>query len=184
MMDIKQFFLNKIILKKIFMIRLHIQENTCDIFLRGQEFSNIFWWETVTGDGLSIKCFKYFVEKMYVMMALQSLQNKTVRIKEVHLALIHSMEEHHFPKNTFNPSISCVWIGAMEQWTLTLCGNGTMGPIFISPNEGLENHRKGRTTQSWTLAVPILGGRLILPTIMTKVARSPFRCHWKFDECL
>ena len=66
-------------------------------------------WETLTGDGSSIKCFKYWPNEVHATLA-----EDTCRAQGGHLASVHSIEEQSFLVQTFNPSDDCVWIGAVD----------------------------------------------------------------------
>ena len=65
-------------------------------------------WETYTGDGSSIKCFKYYGGAMYATHAEESCLGQGG-----HLASVHSFEEQNFLVQTFNPAVE-VWIGAVD----------------------------------------------------------------------
>ena len=75
-----------------------------------------YGWETYTGDGSSVKCFKYCGDREYaaycgILYATYAEQN--CQDQGGHLASIHSMEEQNFLMHTFNPSAR-VWIGAVD----------------------------------------------------------------------
>ena len=65
-------------------------------------------WETYTGDGSNVKCFKYCRDRTYATDAEIACQDQGG-----HLASIHSSEEQNFLMQTFNPS-DAVWIGAVD----------------------------------------------------------------------
>ena len=67
-----------------------------------------YGWETYTGDGASVKCFKHCGDETYATYAEQHCQTQGG-----HLASIHSLEEQNFLINTFHPSAR-VWIGAVD----------------------------------------------------------------------
>ena len=66
-------------------------------------------WESYTGDGSAVKCFKYFRSAQYATDAEESCQ-----ALGGHLASIHSIEEQNFITQMFESPIDGVWAGGVD----------------------------------------------------------------------
>ena len=67
-----------------------------------------YGWETYTGDGSLVKCFKHCGDQQYATHAEQYCQ-----AQGGHLASIHSSEEQNFLMQTFGLTDD-IWIGAVD----------------------------------------------------------------------
>jgi len=67
-------------------------------------------WETFTGSGSAIKCFKFYSTTVFATSAENNCQGEGG-----HLASIHSIQESNFIQEMFENSATGAWIGGVDR---------------------------------------------------------------------